>query len=79
MDSTFLGVRRAAQEELPVDGRRLGLKRVGEERKEEEDVRTSSNCSQFRSFGRGGRRWSKWRSCCSAFYLRRNDCLPELP
>lgn len=36
---------------------RLGLKRVGEERKGEEDVRTSSNCLQFRPSGHGGRHW----------------------
>lgn len=36
---------------------RLGLKRVGEERKGEEDVRTSSNCLQFRPLGRGGGRY----------------------
>lgn len=33
----------------------LGLKHVGEERKGEEDVRTSSNCLQFHPSGHGGR------------------------
>lgn len=37
----------------------LGLKSVGEERKEEEDVRTSSNCLQFRPLGHGGRGWTE--------------------
>lgn len=32
---------------------------IGEERKGEEDVRTSSNCLQFRPLGRGGLHWLK--------------------
>lgn len=45
---------------------RSGLKRVGEERKGEEDVRTSSNCLQFRPLGHGGRQIEKLLFCISS-------------
>lgn len=53
-----------------------GLKRLGEERKGEEDVRTSSNCLQFRPLAHGGRHWYRKREAAVLhFTWQENGCV----